>query len=271
MLPPYSVLMSVYEKETATCLLKSLNSMAMQTHTPDEIILVCDGILTPELENAINIFQEQYIGLLKCVRLETNIGLGGALNQGLRHCKNEYIARMDSDDISLPKRAETQLRWMLEKALDVCGSNIAEFQNEDTDDCIKSVPLNHAEILHYAKKRNPFNHPSVIFKKSIILVAGNYQPMPFFEDYYLWVRALQMGAKCGNVPEVLLRMRSNQNFYARRGGAAYARYAAAFWRQVAKLGFITKLEACVTIIPRQAIAFIPTKLRIQIYRFLLRS
>ncbi|MEG0834598.1 MAG: glycosyltransferase [Christensenellaceae bacterium] len=263
--------MSVYDKETAANLSKSLMSIATQTYPPKEIVLVCDGALTQGLEETIQAFRQQYTDLLQLVRIESNVGLGEALNQGLQHCQNEYVARMDSDDIALPERIEQQLYLMLKKPLDICGCNIVEFQDENIDVCIKQVPSSHSEILKYAKKRNPFNHPSVVFRKTVILDAGGYQAMPYFEDYYLWVRALQRGARCGNLPQVLLRMRSNAAFYNRRGGIGYARHVVAFWKQLAKIGFITRLEAYVTIIPRLLSAIVPNQLRIQIYRHLLRS
>jgi len=271
MLPPYSVLMSVYYKEQAGYLESSLASMRAQSYAPDEIVLVCDGALTPELERMIQIFNAQNPGLMRLVRLAKNVGLGEALNQGLLHCRNECIVRMDTDDIALPKRVEVQMTHMHEYDLDICGCDIIEFNDNDSVERVKSVPREHADILRYAKKRNPFNHPSVVFRKSTILVAGGYRTMPFFEDYFLWIRALQKGAHCGNVPEVLLRMRTGMDFYMRRGGAAYCRALSVFWNQAAAIGFVTRWEAFSRMMPRIVVAMLPGRMREQVYQNLLRA
>ena len=101
----YSVLMSVYYKDSPVYLRAAIESMLLQTEKADEIILVCDGPLTDEQDKII----EKYIDNIKLLRLEKNQGLGVALSKGIGICKNEWIARMDSDDVSVSTRCELQL------------------------------------------------------------------------------------------------------------------------------------------------------------------
>ena len=109
----FSVLMSVYYKESAEYFnLALLSNLVNQTVTPTEMVLVCDGKLTDELENIISIYQEKFSDILKVYRLEENVGLGKALNYGLSKCTYELIARSDSDDICAENRFEKQLLYL---------------------------------------------------------------------------------------------------------------------------------------------------------------
>ena len=107
----FSVLLSVYHKEKAEFLDEALNSIVCQTLKPDEIIIVEDGPLTNELNNVLDKFETEN----KCVKrvpLKVNSGLGKALNEGLKHCSNDLVARMDTDDIAFPDRFEKQVEFM---------------------------------------------------------------------------------------------------------------------------------------------------------------
>ena len=106
----YSVLMSVYHKEKADYLRDAMDSIWNQTIPTDDFVLVCDGPLNEELEEVINYMLKDHLSVLKIIRLENNLGLGNALNEGLKHCKNELVARMDSDDIADYQRCEKQLQ-----------------------------------------------------------------------------------------------------------------------------------------------------------------
>ena len=103
----YSVLMSVYHKEKAEFLREALDSIWNQTVQTDDFVLVCDGPLNEELDSVIAEHEKAHPGVLHVIRLEKNGGLGNALNIGIKQCKNELIARMDSDDISYPDRCES--------------------------------------------------------------------------------------------------------------------------------------------------------------------
>ncbi len=125
-MPYFSVLLSVYHKETADNLNQCLESLAAQTLPADEIVIVKDGKLTNELEEALAIWQMKLP--LKIVGYEENKGLAYALNYGLDYCSYEYIARMDSDDICVPDRFERQIMYFEEhKDATIVGAGITEF------------------------------------------------------------------------------------------------------------------------------------------------
>lgn len=191
----YSVLMSIYKNEKPDYFKISLDSMINQTIKPDEIVLVKDGPLTADLEKIIHDYQEKLPSLFVVVTLKKNVGLGLALNEGLKVCKNELVARMDTDDISLPSRCEKQLMVFKEYPnTSILGSNIDEF-SEHPSEIVSSrvVPEEHKEIIKFSRMRNPFNHPTVMYKKKDILESGGYGDFRRNQDYELFVRMLNNG------------------------------------------------------------------------------
>lgn len=214
----FSVLMSVYHKECADFLNQSLKSILInQTRKPDELILICDGPLTVELDEVIQGYQQKY-SHMRVFRLEANVGLGKALCYGLEKCSYDWVARMDSDDVCDERRFEKQIHYLRQNQLvDVLGGNIAEFRDDpDRPERIKQMPTNHQSILKWVKYRNPINHMTVMFRKSVIVQAGSYMDLPYMEDYYLWVRALVCGATFANIDEVLVFARIGNGMEVRR-------------------------------------------------------
>lgn len=221
----YSVLMSVYYKENAVYFDESINSVFEQTRLTDDFVLVCDGPLTDELDAVIEKYVSRYPDILNVVRLEKNSGLGVALNTGLKYCKNELVARMDSDDIMVKDRCEKQLAvFNSMDDISVCSGIILEFfDSTDTPFGKRVVPESCEDIYAFSKKRNPFNHPAVMFKKSAVIDAGSYsEEFHLFEDYYLWLRMFLKGYKGYNLQEPLVYMRTPYDMYMRRGGKQYA-------------------------------------------------
>jgi len=209
-----------------------------------EIVLVKDGPLTDALDEVIRKHQHASQVPYKIVVLEKNVGLGTALNKGLAHCRYEWVARMDSDDIAMPERFETQISFLENHPeVDVLGSSILEFDS-DTKMTIgeRRLPSGHDEIVQYAKLRNPINHMTVIFRKSAIESAGSYLPMNGFEDYYLWVRLLQKGCRFANLDEVLVEARAGDEMILRRHGWSYVKNEWRFAQCVKNLGFLSFLE-----------------------------
>ena len=155
--------------------------------------------------------------------LAENVGLGRALNAGLEACSYDLVARMDSDDISVPNRFEQQLAlFEQDECLSVVSGWVEEF-DELGESRIKRLPENDQELKAYALKRCPIHHPCVMFRKSIVLQSGSYQHFYILEDYYLWIRMIQNGAKFYNIQAPLLRFRSSSDMFRRRGGWCYAK------------------------------------------------
>ncbi len=215
----YSVLMSLYKKEHPEYLRLALDSMINQTVKPDEIVLVEDGPLTDELYVVV----EEYKPYLHIVINEKNLGLGLALNKGLKACRNELVARMDTDDISKPDRCEKQMKFMNENhGVSIVGGQIEEFISEENNIVGKrEVPTTDKELKAYIKKRCPFNHMTVMFRKTDIMEVGNYQEWFWNEDYYLWIRLALAKKRFANLSETLVHVRTGADMYQRRGGMKY--------------------------------------------------
>ncbi|HEY8803598.1 MAG TPA: glycosyltransferase [Clostridium sp.] len=217
----YSVLMSVYYKENPDYFRESINSMLEQTIEPDEIVIVKDGQLTKGLDDVLDEFHDSEI--IKVIALDVNKGLGEALNIGLKSCRNELIARMDSDDLSVNNRCERQLEsFKSNEKLSVVGTAVSEFIDDPSVSiAYKGVEISDEDIKKRMKFRNPFNHPSVMFKKSDVLKVGSYKHWFLNEDYYLWIRMMQVNSIFANIDEPLLKMRTTNDTYLRRGGWKY--------------------------------------------------
>lgn len=214
----YSVLMSIYKNEKPEYFINSVESMINQTLKPDEIVIVKDGELTEQLEKIIKTFCCEYPKLFKIVSLKTNVGLGKALNEGLKACKNELIARMDTDDISIKERCEFQVNeFYNDNKLSIVGTVIDEFYDEPTN-IISSrvVPLEYKDILKFSKRRNPFNHPTVMYKKSDVIKCGYYGEYRRNQDFDLFVRMLNCGCIAKNINKSLLLFRANKDNLKRR-------------------------------------------------------
>lgn len=267
----FSVLLSIYQKEQPLFFQQSLDSIFSQTLLPNEIVLVKDGPLTDELNQIIDLYCHIH-PIIRLVILEENQGLGRALNEGLKNCSNDIIARMDTDDIAKPIRFEKQIQiFQKYPEVDVVGSWIDEFEN-DISNIVSTriLPEYHKSIFKYAKQRCPINHPVVMFKKKAILLAGGYMHFPFFEDYYLWIRLLINGAQFYNVQESLLYFRFSPNMFKRRGGISYASIELKFEQKLLEMNFITRSIFIKNVIIRFISRIIPNKIRIVIYKKLLR-
>ena len=268
----YSVLMAVYGKEKPEFFRQSIESMLAQTLPFSDCVLVCDGALTHELNEVISWAQEEMGEKLQIIRLKENKGLGKALRTGVPRCRCSVIARMDSDDISRPDRCERQFRIIERDGYDLVSGTLQEFVREPGDmDRLRVLPRTSEEILQYAKKRNPFNHPCVMFRKESVLRVGSYQDFPGFEDYYLWIRMLRKGCKGYNVQEVILDMRTGNGMYDRRGGRDYLYWVLRFQRYLYCKNFITKKEYIQNCLVRTTVGAIPGGAREKFYHVFLRN
>lgn len=214
----YSVLYSVYHKESPSIMTASVDSMLAQTVLPEQIVIVKDGPLTSELDALIHNYQKAHPRLFTIVPLQENVGLGLALNAGLEACRNELIARMDTDDIAIPTRCEKQLEiFNAHPELSIVGSNVDEFYDNPNDIVsVRRVPSAYKDIITFSKRRNPFNHPSVMYRKSALLETGGYGNFRRNQDYELFVRMLNQGYLAQNSNESLLLFRANKDNLKRR-------------------------------------------------------
>lgn len=265
--------MSVYHKDNPDWLKQSINSMLAQTVQPAEFVIIKDGQLTQELNKVLNDYKKSHPTLFNIVQLKENVGLGLALKTGIENCQNELVARLDADDYAVPKRIEMQLAiFKKQPKLGLVGSNVEEFSNT-IDNVISHVvlPEKQQEIYSFAKKRCPFRHPSLLYKKSAVLKAGNYRSYHLCEDYDLYTRMLQTGCKCYNIQKPLTYMRVDKDFYKRRGGIKYLKSILKFKREQVSTGFFSKKDYIISATPHVIACLMPNGLRDWTYRNLLRK
>lgn len=273
--PKYSVLMSVYYKEKPTWFDESIKSMFEQTIKPNEFVLVEDGPLTKELYDVVEKYQTKYPKEFKVVAIEKNVGLGPALRKGVLNCKYDWIARADSDDISVKNRIEMQFNRIFENPkIDFIGSHHIEFidniKNVETYS-YKKLPVSYEEILKYSKNRNPFSHSVMLIKKAAIVDSGNYREYHLVEDYDLWLRMIRKGYYCENIDDYLSYVRVSKDLYKRRGGLKYLKSINKFkWEQY-KVGYFSLYEYIKSIVPHLIVCILPNKIRETIYLKILRK
>lgn len=270
--PPYSVLLSVYKSEHSDWLAFALDSMFAQTVSPAEVLLVQDGPLTSKLYETIEIYKHRYPTVFKTLSLPRNMGLGLALRHGVLACQYEYIARMDTDDYSAPSRIEEEFDAMFEKNVDMVGCIIDEFI--DTPQNVVShrlLPETHDAIYRFAKKRTPIAHPSVLFKKSLLIKCGNYEDYFLAEDFAIFVNLLRIGAKGYNIQKPLVCMRVSKDFYSRRGGFKYLKAMLDFNRNLLRIGWVSYKDFFVRSSMNCIVCLMPNTLRNFVYRNFLRK
>lgn len=264
----YSVLMSLYKKENPEYLKIAIDSMLNQTVAPDEIVLVEDGQLTDELYAVLDEYP-----MLHRIKNETNLGLGLALNVGLNECRNELVARMDTDDCSKPDRCEKQLQRFLEKPyLAIVGSHIDEFIG-DTSNVISKriVPTTSEEIYKFAKKRSAFNHPAVMYSKTAVLENNGYADLKRNQDVDLFGRMLFNGYKAENIDEALLWFRSSDELAKRRKSWQNTWSYIATIRNFWKMGYSSFSDYVIVGIAQTGMYLMPIKLQNYIYKNFLRK
>jgi glycosyltransferase involved in cell wall biosynthesis len=267
-----SVLMSVYAKENHNYFREALDSMLVkQTLKPDEFVLIVDGPVGSEIDLVIDEYEKLFPNILKVYRLKQNQGLGNALNIGMTKCSHQFVARADSDDINVPERLEIQINeFKRDNTIDIIGGNIDEFEKNYINPINKKImPQSHREIVKMAKMRNPLNHMSVMFKKDVILTIGNYEDLPYLEDY-LWVRALKYGAKLKNINKILVHARIGNGMLVRRSNRQYI----LSWK---KLNYFMKenkqiniFEYLRNIILVKIFIYTPVIIKKYIYKYILR-
>ena len=268
----FSVLISVYHKESPLFLREALDSVLGQTLPPGEIVLVEDGPLPQSLEEVIDEYAGCYPQLFKIIPLKENRGLGPALTEGIKHCSFDLIARMDSDDIARKNRFLLQMEYMeRHPEVTALGGQLMEFRDTPGDLYqLRRSPLKPGDVLRFSRKRNPMNHPSVVFRKKDILSVGAYDPIRYFEDYHLWLKLLRAGFHLANLEETLLYFRVGNDMIGRRSGYAYARDELAFFHKAYRGKLIGKGDYLKAVLTRFPLRLAPKGILNFIYQRKLR-
>ncbi|MEG5549641.1 glycosyltransferase [Enterobacter wuhouensis] len=249
----FTTLLSLYYKEKPEYLYQCLLSINNNTLKPDQVVIVYDGPIGEELSTVVNEFTP--LLNINIVELPENVGLGKALNYGMTFCQNNLVLRMDTDDVCLPDRFEQQVFLMKQYPnVALSGGAINEF-NEDMT-CSQGIRFSvctHEQIKEYCKKRSPFNHMTVAFRKDVIQSVGGYQHHFLMEDYNLWLRVIAAGYETLNLNKVLVNVRAGQNMISRRRGFAYVKSEI----RLAKLKYELKIDNIFNILICSAMRIVP--------------
>lgn len=256
--------------EPASILRQALQSLAKQTLPPSQVVVSCDGLPSAELGAVLD------GGLLPLERVDGpgGEGVGPVLARGLLACRHDFVVRADADDLSLPDRCSIQLAWLMEHPhVMALSSSIEEFSTEHSQLLLRRVPCDPVRIHRAAMRRNPLNHPAVIFRRQAVLEVGSYRSRPGFEDYDLWLRLMaRWGPRClANLPQPLVRARVGSAHLARRHGCDYARSEFLFFLSAAREGLITWVDALLALCLRLPLRLLPASLLGQVMRRFTRS
>jgi GT2 family glycosyltransferase len=268
----FSLLLSTYGGDDPTYLREAfVSTVHEQTRRPDEVVLVQDGPVPEELAATIGDLVASSPVQVNHVVIEDNVGLGPALDRGLEACSHEIVARMDADDVSRPDRFERQVP-LVEAGADIVGSGLYEFGGA-IDDVVgrRTPPTDPDEIRRVIRFRDPFNHPTVVYRKSAVLGAGGYTDMALMEDYLLFTRMVDAGARPANLAEPLVYYRVGAGAYARRGGRELLRSELALQRRFRDLGITTRGQYLRNVVVRGGYRLVPESVRKVAYRSLLAN
>lgn len=268
--PPFSVLLPVYRGDRADFLRRSLASVTVeQILRPDEVLIVRDGPVPDELEDVLARARRGELSgavPVRVLELADNAGLALALEAGLAEAAHDVVARQDADDISVPERFATQLP-LIAAGYDLVGSAIQEFDDEaDAGGVIRRQPSDPAQIRRVLALRDPFNHPSVVYRAAAVRAAGGYQPLDLMEDYWLFARMIHDGVRATNVPQVLVRYRVGAGAYARRGGLRLLRSELEIQSRMRRTGITTAPQYARNLAVRAGYRLVPTAARQAAYR-----
>lgn len=273
----FSVCICVYNMDNASYFEEALKSIINQSLAPTQIVLVVDGLINDDLQNIINNFMRDCLSLtisLDVTYLERNKGHGEARRVSIENARYDLIALMDADDISRYERFEKQVSvFNNNNNFSIVGGQIMEISHDSKKEIsMRNVPSTDKNIKEYLKTRCPFNQMSVMFKKNDVLKAGNYIDFYHNEDYYLWVRMYLEGFEFYNIPEVLVDVRINKDFYNRRGGWKYFLSEFKLQRIMHKYNIISLLRLIFNSSARFVIqVLVPLKLRWVLFKLFFRN
>jgi glycosyltransferase involved in cell wall biosynthesis len=263
---PFALLVPVYDGDRPDHIRRAMRSAVDdQTVRPDQVIIVRDGPVRDELARCLDELQAASPVPVTFVPLPRNAGLGPALDQGLAASWFDVVARMDADDVAMPHRFEVELPLIADA--DIVGAGLLEFV-EDTDDIVgqRVPPTDPDQIRRYARMHDPFNHPTVVYRRAAVLAAGGYGDLPLMEDYALFARMLHSGARPVNVAEPLVYYRVGTRAFKRRGGTGLLQSELRLQRDFRRRGFISRPEYVRNVIVRGGYRLIPWRLRRAVYR-----
>lgn len=266
----FSVLMSVYKNDNSEYFSIALDSVINQTLVPNEIVIVVDGEIPETTEKVIEEKKEKYSNF-NIVRLSKNQGQSIALNEGLKNCTYNLVARMDADDISDSERFEKQINVFKEdNSVVVTSGYTVDISSNGDNYGIRKVPLSFDEVKKYFKRRSPVNHGACMYKKDFILKVGGYKDFKQTQDYILWGDVLKSSGLIKNIPEVLLKVRVDDN-YSRKRTLLYIKEELKTQKYFYSIGMLGKKDLVINFFCRVLVRLVSSKLLFIIYKKFLRG
>ncbi len=263
---PFTLLLSVWDGDQSEHLLQAFcSAVDEQTIRPAQVVIVRDGPVRDELDACLADLHKTSPVPVTLVPLESNRGLGPALDAGMAASQFDVIARMDADDVAMPHRFEVQIPLIAEA--DIVGAGLLEFVGDIENVVGQRVPPTDPEqIQRYARMHDPFNHPTVVYRRQAVQAAGGYGDLPLMEDYALFARMLQNGARAVNVAEPLVYYRVGATAFKRRGGTDLLRSELRLQREFRRHGFTTPAEFARNVMVRGGYRLIPWWARRAVYK-----
>ena len=265
---PFSLLLPVYRGDRPDHLEAAFRSTVHeQLRRPDEVVVVQDGYIGPDLASTLERLESDSPVPVRRLRLSHNVGLAQALQCGLAACSHDVVARMDADDISLPHRFLRQLP-VIEAGADLVGAAVLEFEGDGREETgvLRVLPTDPGEIARTARWRNPFNHPTVVYRRTAVLSAGGYRELRYMEDYWVFTRMIANGATVVNLPDPLVRYRVDAGAYERKGGLRQLRSEVRLQQRLRSEGFTTVGQGLRNVTVRGGYRLVPATLRRRAYR-----
>lgn len=268
----FTVLMAVYYKEDPLRFKRALVSVFSNTLVPDSMILVVDGPIPQSIDHII-IDTLRSHNNIQVYRLPENRGLAYALNEGLSHVKTEWVVRADSDDINRPGRFETQAKAiaMMIPPVDLLGGAIQEMDFDGTPLGVRRTVEMDSDIRLFARRRSPFNHMTIAYRTSLVRSVGGYPDIYLKEDYALWASMIHAGARCANLPDILVDAMTGREMYYRRGGLKYAIAEISLQRHLITCNIKSSSHAIIDGVARSLVFMMPAFFRALFYTIMLRK
>jgi glycosyltransferase involved in cell wall biosynthesis len=217
------VLLSVYNGDKVEYFKQAINSILDQTYSNICIFVGVDGPVKDELKNCLNNYEKRED--LRVFYFNENRGLAAVLNYLLHECLKqkdiEYIARMDSDDISICDRFEKQIIFLRKNiVVDVVGGIMEDIDADSKKTGKKMIyPLTHNACRRFYRYRDPLPHAAAMFRRSFFdKVTGYRNEYRQNQDTMLWFDAFLNGCILSNLNESIYLVRVAPNLYNRRGG-----------------------------------------------------
>ncbi|MFT5609871.1 MAG: glycosyltransferase involved in cell wall biosynthesis [Polaribacter sp.] len=264
----FTALGAFWHKDSPELLERALYSVCQNSLLPQEIVLIQDGAVSPELLKVVEDYN--FIVPIRLIQLNDNMGLGHAMNVGLKAVKTPYVIRFDADDLSLSNRFEV-LMTKLSEGYDLVGSQVCELNGSSSPKTIRRVPKARKEIARYLRYRNPFNHMTVGFRCDAVINMGGYPNIKLREDYALWARFLASDYKICNVDEVLVEASAGDKMILRRGGLSNLLAELKLQWLMVKLHVQSPIKAVLLGCIRSLGCTLPVFVRKPVYRMYLRD